>query len=403
MTDSGGGPRGGTFEGLRVVEIAHVIAGPLTGTLMADLGADVVHVEPPGEGDAARAMGPTKDGEPLWWKVLGRNKRCVTLDLRQPEGQELARELIAWADVFITNLRAGTLVKWGLDWERLHRENPRLVMMQFSGFGTDTTRRDSPGFGKVAEAMSGVVAITGFPDGPPVHTGFSHGDSVAGLMGAFAVSAALTRRGDADFEGEWIDLALFEPLFRLVEWQVIMYDQLGVVPNRMGNQLAVAPAAVVNCYRTSDDDWITVTSGTAKSVLAVAELVGMDTSELQTDAQRKDRGPDLDAALRGWIAERTAVDCLAAMLPLGVVASRVYTVADICADATYAERGDVITVEDEVLGPVRMQNVVPRMAQRPGSVWRTGAALGADNDVVYLDFLKLDEGRYKSLVSEGII
>ena len=240
------------LAGVKVVEFAHVIAGPLAGTLLADLGADVVHVEDPKAGDPGRSQGPTKDGVHLWWKVSGRNKRSVTLDLRSPAGQALAHELIQWADVVITNMRFDTLARWGLDWEGIHRLNPRAVMLQITGNGATTTARNDPGFGKVGEARSGVVHITGFPDGPPVHTGFSHADSVTALMGAFAISAALVRRGDPDFEGEWIDLALFESLFRLIEWQVIVYDQLGVPPMRAGNQLAVAPGAVINTYLSAD-------------------------------------------------------------------------------------------------------------------------------------------------------
>src|ERR1700722_9415983 len=223
-------------------------------TLLADLGADVVHVEDPEVGDPQRTTGiPNDAGVSLWWKVSGRNKRSVTINLRDAEGQELARKLVAWADVLITNFRVGTLEKWGLDWESVHAVNRRLVMLQITGFGTDTTLRNSPGFGKVGEAMSGVVNITGFPDGAPVHTGFSHADSVTGLMGAFAVQAALYRRdNDPHFDGEWIDLALSDSLFRLIEWQAILYDQLGLVPNRAGNRLAVAPGAVINTYQSAD-------------------------------------------------------------------------------------------------------------------------------------------------------
>src|SRR6201999_337974 len=221
----------GALAGLRVVELAHVIAGPLAGGLMADLGADVVHVEPPGVGDTARSMGPARDGVHLWWKVAGRNKRSISIDLRAAAGRDLARNLVAAADVVIVSLRPSTAEGWGLDWESLHEINPKLVMLQVSGYGARSSLRDKPGFGKVGEARSGVVNLTGFEGTPPVHTGFSHGDSVTGLMGAFAVMSALYRRAaDPEFDGEWIDLALFEGLYRLIEWQVILYDQLGVIP-----------------------------------------------------------------------------------------------------------------------------------------------------------------------------
>src|ERR1700722_7214630 len=243
----------GALSGLKFVEFAHVIAGPLAGTLLADLGADVVHVEDPGRGDPQRNAGPAKNGVHLWWKVSARNKKSVTLNLRTAEGRAVARDLARWADVIICNFRVSTLEKWELDFPSLNKINPKLVMLQVTGYGHSSTKRNSPGFGKVGEAMSGVVNITGFPDGPPVHTGFSHADSVTGLMGAFAVMAALHRRNqDPERLGERIGLALSDSLFRLIEWQAILYDQLGLVPNRAGNRLAVAPGAVINTYQSAD-------------------------------------------------------------------------------------------------------------------------------------------------------
>jgi crotonobetainyl-CoA:carnitine CoA-transferase CaiB-like acyl-CoA transferase len=379
------------LAGLKVVEIAQVIAGPMAGTLLADLGADVVHVEDPEVGDPQRVTGiPNDDGVYLWWKVSGRNKRSVTINLRDPEGQDLARKLVAWADVLITNFRVGTLEKWGLDWESVHRVNSRLVMLQITGFGTDTTLRNSPGFGKVGEAMSGVVNITGFPDGAPVHTGFSHADSVTGLMGAFAIQAALYRRdNDPQFDGEWIDLALFESLYRLIEWQVIVADQTDVPLERSGNQLAVSPAAVINTYLSQDGKWLTVTSGTTRSVRNVAALLSEDASDYATvDQQRANRGR-LDELLRKWVAEHSCADALAAMADAEVVASKIYTVADILDDQTYREREDVISIEDHELGTVRMQAVIPKLRKHSGAVWRTGPALGEDNELVYADWLAL--------------
>jgi crotonobetainyl-CoA:carnitine CoA-transferase CaiB-like acyl-CoA transferase len=379
------------LAGLKVVEIAQVIAGPMAGTLLADLGADVVHVEDPEVGDPQRTTGiPNDAGVYLWWKVSGRNKRSVTINLRDAEGQELARKLVAWADVLITNFRVGTLEKWGLDWESVHAVNRRLVMLQITGFGTDTTLRNSPGFGKVGEAMSGVVNITGFPDGAPVHTGFSHADSVTGLMGAFAVQAALYRRdNDPHFDGEWIDLALFESLYRLIEWQVIVADQTDVPLERSGNQLAVSPAAVINTYLSQDGKWLTVTSGTTRSVRNVAALLGENAADYTTvDQQRANRGR-LDELLRKWVAEHSCADALDVMRAAEVVASKIYTVADILEDQTYRERDDVISIEDDELGTVRMQAVIPKLRQHGGAVWRTGPALGQDNQLVYADWLAL--------------
>jgi crotonobetainyl-CoA:carnitine CoA-transferase CaiB-like acyl-CoA transferase len=392
------------LHGVKIVEFAHVIAGPLAGTLMADLGADVVHVEDPKAGDPGRHQGPTKDGVHLWWKVSARNKRSVTLDLRRPEGQEIARELIRWADVVITNFRADTLTRWGLDWEGVHAVNPRAVMLQITGNGVTSSNYNAPGFGKVGEARSGVVHVTGFPDGPPVHTGFSHADTTTALMGAFAIASALVRRDDPDFEGEWIDLALFETLYRLVEWQVIFYDQFGAAPNRAGNTLEVAPGAVVNTYLSADDTWITVTSATPRSVRNIAGLLGEPLDQYETAAQQFERKERLDVLLTAWVRERPAEECLRLMTENEVVASRIYSAADIMGDQTYAEREDIITVADPDLGEVKMQAVIPKTHQRPGNgVWRVGPKLGEDNDLVYGEWLGIPEERRTTLREQSII
>ncbi|QPP06280.1 CoA transferase [Streptomyces bathyalis] len=396
--------RRGQLCDLKVVEFAHVVAGPLAGSMLADQGADVVHVEPPGSGDAARAMGPRRDGAPLWFKVAARNKRSVTLDLHQEEGRRVAHRLVAWADVVIVTLRAGRLSEWGLDWESVHRLNPKAVLLQISGYGATSSLADAPGFGKMGEARSGVVHLTGFPDGPPVHTGFSHGDAVNGLMGAYAVLAALHRRErDPDFDGEWIDLALFEPLFRLVEWQVIVHDQLGTVPERSGNQLAVAPAAVINTYRSRDGEWITVTSATLRSVRNVARLLGLPEEEFETTEAQQAGRERLDTALRDWVAQRPVDECLELFARNEVVASRVFDAADIAADPVYAEREDIVTVEDPDLGPVRMQAVIPHFRQSPGQVWRTGPALGEDNRLVYHHWLGIGDEELAELEQHGVV
>lgn len=393
------------LKGLKVLEIAQVIAGPMAGTLLADLGADVIHIEDPVSGDPQRVTGiANDDGVYLWWKVSGRNKRSVTIDLRTPEGQDLARQLAAWADVLITNFRVGTLEKWGLDWESVHAVNPTLVMLQITGFGVNSTLRNAPGFGKVGEAMSGVVALTGFPDGPPVHTGFSHADSVTALMGAFAVQTALYRRNtDPDFDGEWIDLALYESLYRLIEWQVIVYDQLGFVPQRAGNRLPVSPAAVINTYATSDDAWVTVTSGTVRSVQNVARLLGQPDEDYRTVEQQQDRRLELDDLLAEWIRTKTAEEAVEAMRGAQVTASRIYTIEDIVEDETFVERENVITVEDDELGPLRMQSVIPKLTRHGGEVWRSGPTLGQDNEYVFGDLLHLPPEQIEDLHARGVI
>ena len=392
------------LSGVRVVEFAHVIAGPLAGTLLADLGADVVHVEEPTMGDPGRKQGPPKGDTYLWWKVSARNKRSVTLDLRSDAGQALAHRLVAWADVVIVNMRHDTLRRWHLDFDTLNAINPTLVYLQVSGFGANTSMANAPGFGKVGEARSGVVYVTGSQDGPPIHTGFSHADSVTALMGAFAIQCALYRKAvDPDFEGEWIDLALNESLYRLLEWQVIVHDQLGIVPERAGNRLPVAPAAVINTYRAADGQWLTVTSGTPRSVRNIAAVVGVPADEVATVELQAANADRIDRALREWIAQRSVDECMARMEELEVTASPIFSVADIVNDPVYAEREAVITVDDDELGPVRMQGVVPRFVRHGGSVWRTGPALGADDEHVYCGELGIPDDEFERLKAAGVI
>jgi crotonobetainyl-CoA:carnitine CoA-transferase CaiB-like acyl-CoA transferase len=403
-TAEAGAPASAALSGLKVVEFAQLIAGPMAGSFLADFGADVVHVEDPNGGDPLRKVGAVRDDIPLWWKVSGRNKRSATLNLRDLRGQDLARALVRWADVVVTNFRVDTLRSWGLDWDRLSGENPTLIMLQVSGFGSDTTLRNEPGFGKVGEAMSGVVHLTGFPDGPPLHAGFSHADALTGLVGAYGVQMALYRQAhDPDFAGELIDLALFEPLYRLIEWQVIIQDQLGVPPQRAGNDLPGAPGGVVNMFRAADAQWLTVSAGTARSARTLAQMFCVPVSDDPTTEESADLSRHLSGQLTEWIADRSADQALAALQAEGVVASKVYTAADIMEDQTYAERRDIIELDDSELGPVRMQAAVPRLRHHAGHVWRVGPALGSDNQLVYEEYLGLDRTELAELRQQGVI
>jgi crotonobetainyl-CoA:carnitine CoA-transferase CaiB-like acyl-CoA transferase len=392
------------LAGVKILEIAHVIAGPLSGTLLGDVGADVIHLEDPRRGDALRVSGPERDGVGLWWKVTGRNKRSVTVDLRSAEGQELARRLVDWCDVLITNFRPDTLTEWGLDWETLHARKPTLICLQITGYGLNTSRRNDPGFGKAAEARSGVVAITGEAGGRPLFAGFSHGDAVTGLAGAMAVTTALYRKAvDPNFNGEHIDLALSDALFRLIEWQVIVHDQLGMVPTRAGNRPPIAPAAIVDTYMTRDDRYIVVTSATVKSVLNIAAMVGEE-AELYASAALQQINLDrLDGKLKEWARSHDLDDCMVAARAAGVVASPIFTVEDIMADESYQERGLLVSVDDEDLGEIKMQGVVPRLTNHPGGIRRAGPRLGQDNEEVYGEILGLDEGEIEALKLRNVI
>lgn len=396
--------RSGALAGVKVLSLTHVIAGPMAASFLGDFGAEIVHIEQPGKGDPAREMGDDKDGVYLWWKVAGRNKRSLTLDLKSEKGREIARKLAAWADVVITNMRPAALVSLGLAWEALHEINPKLVYLQISGYGRDGPRAADPGFGKAAEAQSGVVYITGFPETPPVHTGFSHADAVTGLMGAYGVMLALYRKkSDPAFDGELIDLALYEGLFRLIEWQVIGYDQLGRLYERTGNRPPMAPAAVVNTYRTRDDEWVTVTSGTTAAVTKVVRMLGLPVEQYGTARQQADAAPLLDAKLAEWIRQRPTDEALRALLGADVVASRIYNVRDIMADPVYAWRENIVKVDDAELGPVRMQSVLPKLKNHGGEVWRTGPQLGQDADYVLQECLGLGADEVAALRAERVI
>lgn len=385
-----GGPAG-PLVGLKVAELGHLVAGPLAGSLLADFGAEVVHVELPGVGDPARRIGPDKDGVALWWKVGARNKRSVTLDLLTPDGREAARRLVAWADVVLTNFRPTTLESWELDFASLRRVNPTVIVLQVSAFGATGPMREVPGFGKIAEAWSGAAHLTGWPDGPPTFTGFLLSDAVAALMGVVAVEAALYRRAsDPSFAGEWVDVALFEPLFRMIDWQVLAHDQLGTVPGRTGNDSSMAETTLLDTFATAGGEWIVVSCGTDWAVGQAAALV---------------EGPDddraaLKAALARWVGDRPCADALAALGEAGVPASRVYSVADIVCDPVYAARADIVTVDDPELGPLRMPAVLPHLREAPGRVWRAAPTLGQDNELVLRDWLGLSDAEVDALLGD---
>ena len=391
-----------TLSGLRVVEFAARISGPLAGTLLADHGADVIHIEDPGDGDALRHEGPTKDGTNLWWKVAGRNKRSVTIDLRREEGQKLARQLAAWADVVITNVRVGTLERWQLDFANLQLVNPTLIMLHISALGASGPTRDVAGFGKIGEARSGVAHLSGLAGNAPVFSGYLLSDAVTGALGALAIQMALYRRAhDPDFAGEWIDDALTEALFRLVDWQVVVHDQLGVVPERIGNDIWIEYPMMTRVVKTYDQSWLLVTASSIDEFQALARLVG-DSLETSWDMVVPSRSR-LDAAVDAWAGGQWTSACLAALAEAGVVACKIFNVVDIFADAVYAERNDIIEVTDRYLGKVRMQSVVPRFVNYPGNVWRCGPSLGEDNQIVLQERLGLSEQDISELELSGIV
>lgn len=399
----------GLFNGITVIELGHVIAAPFAASLLADFGATVIKVEDPGVGDMMRLTGPTKDGFHLWWKAVARNKTSVTIDLRSAEGQALVKRMVKKADVVIENFRPGTLERWNLDWERLKVINPRLIMLRISGYGQIGPEAHKPGYGRVGEALSGAVHITGHPDKPPTHFGFSLGDLSTGLMGAFSISAALFKRErlGAAFPGECIDLALYETLYRCIDWQIPLYDQLGFIGERAGNAYPVGPSPISDTYQTSDGVWVTVATATTRSVHNLLELIGgsslKEDKKFATHELLMKHKDELGQLVSEWIGRNALAMVLESCSAASVVAAPVFTPREMMSNETFRLRENIVTVDDPELGAIRMGGVVPRLRSFPGSVRSSGPALGEGNRRVFIDWLGLTEDDYLALAAAGIV
>ncbi len=385
----------GPLEGIRVIDVGHVLAGPFAATLLGDLGADVIKVENPRGGDTLRSLSPKANGVPLWWKVAGRNKRCVALDLKVPEAKELLLRLIDQADVFIENFRAGTLERMGLGPDLLMERNPRLIILRISGFGQGPLGTGRPGYGRIGEAMSGTANLTGEAGGRPLHVGFSLGDATTGLMGAYGVLAALHERAGSG-RGEIVDLALFESLFRMIEWQLPMADALDRVPRRQGNQFPIG-YAVAGSFRSSDGRWVTLSAATTRSIARVLETVGGE--EMAGDPRfitlsGREQPENLlliEQAITDWVAARTAQDLMDAFDHTDVAVGYVYDAEMMLDDPLFEEREAVVTVPDADLGSLRMPGIVPKLHRKPGAIRWTGPEIGAHTDEVLKDVLGLSD------------
>jgi crotonobetainyl-CoA:carnitine CoA-transferase CaiB-like acyl-CoA transferase len=388
---------------LRVVDCATLFAGPLISTLMADYGADVIKVEHP-RGDAMRSMGWSKDGVSLWWAFASRNKRCVTLNLSRPKGQALLRKLLTDADVFIENFRPGTLERWNLAPGDLLEINPRLVIVRTTGFGQTGPYAQRPGFGTLAEAISGFAYINGWPDRPPALPPFALGDGIAALTGTYATMFALWWR-ERGGRGQVIDLSIYEPLFWLLGPQASVYDQLGVIPKRTGN--AAPFAAPRNAYRASDGRWLGLSASTQNIAERVMRIVGrpdlIEQPWFADHAGRLEHTDELDALIQAWIGQRTTDEVLAAFEEYEGAIAPIYSIADIFEDAHFRDRDTVTTVPHPQLGPLRMQSVIPRLEETPGRIDHPGAALGEHNADVLGEELGLSAQELAELAADGVI
>lgn len=391
------------LEGIRVLDVATLFAGPLIATLLGDFGADVIKVEHP-NGDSIRTHGPSKDGVPLWWKVMGRNKRTVTLDLSATEGQELLVALARTADVLIENFRPGTLERWNLSPERLLRENPRLVIVRVTGFGQFGPYAHKAGFGTLAESMSGFAHMTGPADGPPTLPPFGLADGIAGLAGTSATMFALYSRDARGGAGQVVDLAIIEPILTILGAQPTVFDQLGVVQRRSGNRsVNNAPR---NTYLTRDGKWLAISTSTTSIAERVMRLVGhpefLTEPWFKSGAERARHGDELDAAVSVWIAERDRDDVLRAFEAAEAAVAPIYDVEDILSDPQYEALGSIVDVPDDDLGTVKMQNVMFRMLGSPGRIRWAGRRLGQDNPTIYAE-LGVSAERLAELSTRGVV
>lgn len=396
----------GPLVGLKVLDIGTMIAGPMAATFLADFGADVIKVEHPVYGDPMREWAPIKENKSLWWKVIARNKKLITLNLSAEKGRDILLNLVRDTDVVVENFRPGTLEKWGLSFEELRRANPRIILVRVSGFGQDGPYSSRPGYGTVAEAMTGIPYFTGFPETPPTLPPVPLGDSIAATFAAMAAMFAVYHRDvRGTGEGQVIDVSLYEPFFRLAESMVIGYDQLGIVKKRMGNRLAEDSPR--NAYGTEDGEWVTISASNDRTFERLAHAIGrpdiVRDPKFATNSSRIANADELDLIISEWFKARTLGGALEELETLDVVAGPIYNVVRIFEDPHYLARQDIISVPDEDFGDVRMQGVIPKFSHSPGEVRYAGLAKGSHNDDVYRDELGMSPDDLAVLASEKVI
>jgi crotonobetainyl-CoA:carnitine CoA-transferase CaiB-like acyl-CoA transferase len=390
------------LEGIKIIDAATLFAGPLAATVLGDFGAEVIKVEHP-NGDPSRSHGYSKNGVGLWWKMLGRNKRCVTLNLSKPEGQGIFERLASKADVVIESFRPGTLERWNLGYERLSEINPGLVLARVTGFGQFGPYKNRPGFGTLAESMSGFAHVTGQPDGPPTLPPFGLADGIAALASAVAILTALRAR-DAGGRGQVIDLAIIEPIFTVLGPQPTVYDQLGVIQQRSGNRsVNNAPR---NTYETKDGHWVAISTSAQNIAERVMRLVGhpeyIDEPWFAKGSERARHADELDEAVGAWISDRTQEEVVEAFERAGAAVAPIYDIEGIMQDPQYEALNSIITVNDAELGLTKMQNVLFRLSETPGEIKWSGPTLGEHNEEVYGE-LGIGKHELDELSEKGIL
>jgi formyl-CoA transferase len=399
------GPAAGPLADVRVVEMGQLLAGPFCGQLLADFGAEVIKLEDPARGDPMREWGREKPhGLSLWWPVIARNKKSVTLNLRHPEGQSLARRLLGTADVLVENFRPGTLERWGLGYDALAERNPGLVLVRVTGFGQDGPYAPRAGYGSIGEAMGGLRYVTGDPSTPPSRSGISIGDSLAGTFAALGALLALHARARTG-RGQVVDSAIYEAVLAMTESLVTEYQVAGYTRERTGAILPnVAPS---NVYPTADGQLVLVAANQdtvfrrLAAVMARPELA--DDPRYASHSARGEHQVELDGLIAGWTATLDAGRLLAALEEAGVPAGRIYRAADMLVDPHYQARQAIVRLADPELGEIAMQNVAPRLSATPGRVAWPGPALGQHNREVYQGLLGLPEEEVERLADQAVI
>ena len=393
------------LDGVRVLDLATLAAGPLVATYLGEFGAEVIKVEEPRNGDPIRTWGNQRDGIGLMWKSVSRNKRSVTLNLRCEEGQELVRQLVSRADVLIVNTRPQTLRKWGLDYDRLRAVNERLVMLHITGYGLTGPKSERPGFGTLGEAMSGFAHITGEANGPPTLPPFMLADGVASLNAAYAVMMALYHRDVHGAPGQLIDVNLIDPLARLLEQTLLGYDQLGLVPGRAGNRWDIS--APRNTYRTADGKWLAMSGSSPALALRVFGAIGradlIDDTDFSDPQQRLARAREVDAMVADWVATKTLSEAMAVFEAAEVAAAPVYDITALVTDEQLVHREVFVPVKDDDLGAMTVQAPVPRFSDSPGRIDHLGPSLGEHNAEVYGELLGLSPNDIDDLHARRVL
>ena len=394
------------LEDLKVLELGQLIAGPYCGQVFADFGANVIKVEPPGRGDAMRQWGEAdlETGEPLWWNVIARNKKSLTLDLRQPRGQDILRELAEQADVIIENFRPGTMERWGLGYETLSRYNPRLVMVRVTGFGQDGPYATRAGFASVCEAMGGLRYLSGYPDRPPVRVGISIGDTLAGLHGAMGALVALHQR-ERTGRGQVVDSAIFESVLAMMESLVPEYARAGKVRERSGSFLPkIAPS---NAYPARDGRDVIIGANQDSVFRRLCEAMGQpglaDHPDYATHRARGEHQQAIDDLVAAWTREHDAQAVVDYLATAGVPAGLVFRAPDMLDDPHFQARDAIVEVPDRHGKPLPMQNVFPRLTETPGRVRHVGPELGEHTETILSDWLGLAPDTLDALRADHVI